>query len=170
MCVWSLNSSDHGFTKTRRPGHLQCTPTFRPLLLALPLSLLELQLSCPFSLCFHLSQSYVSCTPYSPREVVQVCCTSDRLGFLYPCCLCPWLCPCLSSCPFTWSQSVLHRHPRAKKSAASARRGSTTSALICAKEFSHAESFITCFCTSARAANPFSNTPRFTVFHSPTAL
>ena len=61
----SLNSSNHGFTK-RENSHLQCTPGFRPLLLALPLTLLELQLSCQFSLCFHLSRPYVSCTPYSP--------------------------------------------------------------------------------------------------------
>ena len=69
--LWSLNSSDHGFTK-RENSHLQCTPTFRPLLLALPLRVRFLF--------FHLSRPYVSCAPFNPYADVQVCCTRDKVS------------------------------------------------------------------------------------------
>ena len=137
--LWSLNSSDHGFTERETIVIFNVLPRFDHCSWHGSCRSLGLQLSFHFSLCFLLSRPYVSCTPYSPFASVQVCCTRERLGFLYPSCLFLWPCPCLHDrLTFTF------RLPSPLKplmqalwtsmdiwSAASARR-STTSALICA--------------------------------------
>ena len=160
MCVSGLH-------RTRKHSHLQCTPTFRSLLLALQLSLLELQLSCQF---FFVS-TFLGHTFLVHRTVLTqisrfVALVTDS-GFLYPSCLCPCLsdrrtCFNLSSGP--WGHSCkLRRHPWENGAQLSHEEDRPLRFSFAQKNSVLPNPSSPRFCTSGVGAKYFSNTPRFTV-------